>query len=132
MLCLSKHLSSKVEYLPFIVHNKERMHQKSYISATTWELRSFTLPSIVQFHVMSNSVLYKTLYNSHLHTPLQWFVLQPRLLQSHSTVVSGTLHVYQMVGAPKWPTCMMTSRMRAGVKVPQLAIENVWGIPNAC
>ena len=30
------------------------------------------------------------------------------------------------------PTCMMTSRTRAGVKVRQLAIENVWGIPNAC
>ena len=30
------------------------------------------------------------------------------------------------------PTCMMTSRTRAGVKVQQLAIENVWGIPNAC
>ena len=32
----------------------------------------------------------------------------------------------------QWPTCMMTSRTRAGVKVRQLAIENVWGIPNAC
>ena len=30
-----------------------------------------------------------------------------------------------------WPTCMMTSRTRAGVKVRQLAIENVWGILNA-
>ena len=29
----------------------------------------------------------------------------------------------------EWPTCMITSRMRAWVKVRQLAIENVWGIP---
>ena len=34
--------------------------------------------------------------------------------------------------AKVWPTCMMTSCTRAGVKVRQLAIENVWGIPNAC
>ena len=32
----------------------------------------------------------------------------------------------------QWPTCMMTSRTRAGVKVRQLAIEKVWGIPNVC
>ena len=34
--------------------------------------------------------------------------------------------------ALQWPTCIMTSRTRAGVKLQQLAIENVWGIPNAC
>ena len=32
----------------------------------------------------------------------------------------------------QYPTCIMTSCTRAGVKLLQVAIENIWGIPNVC
>ena len=47
----------------------------------------------------------------------------------HGTIVTTAL---QFALQDNGPTCMMTSHTRAGVKVWKLAIENVWGIPNAC
>ena len=35
--------------------------------------------------------------------------------------------MYTSSGIFEWPTCMMTSRIRAGVKLQRRSIENVWG-----